>query len=114
MSEKTRQKVWRLIRVIPRGKVATYGDIARAVGPPCTPRLVGQALRQSSAALRLPWHRVLAAGGRIALPGASGLEQRLRLQAEGVLFSGSRVRIELHHAPPTARSLRPSGMTGRG
>jgi methylated-DNA-protein-cysteine methyltransferase-like protein len=47
--------------------------------------------------LRLPWHRVLAAGGRIALPGAHGLDQRLRLQKEGVGFSGQRVQMEKYH-----------------
>ncbi len=85
------------MRGIPRGTVVTYGDVSRAVGLPCTARQVGFALRKAPPSLRLPWHRVLAAGGRIALPGASGLEQRLRLKAEGVAFSGRRVRMERHH-----------------
>jgi methylated-DNA-protein-cysteine methyltransferase-like protein len=50
--------------------------------------------------LALPWHRVLAAGGRIALPGSHGLDQRLRLQAEGVTFTGKRVRLKLHQWKP--------------
>ena len=90
-------RAWGVVRSIPRGKVVTYGDIATAVGRSWTPRRVGWALRQAPASLGLPWHRVLAAGGRIALPGASGLDQRLRLQAEGVRFSGRRVRMDLHH-----------------
>jgi len=73
---------------IPRGKVATYGTVARAAGFPGAARQVVWALRQSQA---LPWHRVLAAGGRIALPGEAGFEQRLRLESEGVKFNGSRV-----------------------
>ncbi len=84
------------MRRIPRGSVATYGDIAGLVRPPCNPRLVGLALRKVPPGLALPWHRVLAAGGRIALPGADGLDQRLRLQTEGVIFAGSRVRLKLH------------------
>jgi methylated-DNA-protein-cysteine methyltransferase-like protein len=75
---------------IPRGKVSTYGAIARAAGYPRAARQVVWALRQSHG---LPWHRVVAAGGRIALPGEAGMEQRFRLQAEGVLFSGRRVRM---------------------
>jgi hypothetical protein len=42
----------------------------------------------------LPWQRVVAAGGRIALPGERGLEQRFRLEAEGVKFSGKKVRMK--------------------
>ena len=79
-----------IILKIPRGKVATYGGVARAAGYPGAARQVVWALRQSRG---LPWHRVVAAGGRIALPGEAGFEQRLRLEAEGVLFSGSRVRM---------------------
>ncbi|HET9183835.1 MAG TPA: MGMT family protein [Candidatus Angelobacter sp.] len=75
---------------IPRGKVATYGGVARAAGFPGAARQVVWALRQSHG---LPWHRVLAAGGRIALPGEAGFEQRLRLEAEGVRFAGTRVKM---------------------
>jgi methylated-DNA-protein-cysteine methyltransferase related protein len=76
---------------IPRGNVATYGAVAKAAGYPGAARQVVWALRQSHG---LPWHRVLAAGGRIALPGESGFEQRLRLEAEGVQFNGSRVNMQ--------------------
>jgi methylated-DNA-protein-cysteine methyltransferase-like protein len=50
--------------------------------------------------LQLPWHRILAAGGRIALPPPNGLEQRLRLESEGVTFSGKRVRVAMHRWRP--------------
>ncbi|MDA1315759.1 MAG: methylated-DNA--[protein]-cysteine S-methyltransferase [Acidobacteria bacterium] len=90
------ERVWRVVRRIPRGRVVTYGDVAAAIVPPCSPRQVGWALRRAPAGLRLPWHRVLAAGGRIALPGESGLEQRMHLQTEGVAFRGRRVRMDLH------------------
>ena len=96
-ADQERARAWRVVRSVPRGKVVTYGDIAAVLGRPWTPRRVGWALRQAPASLSLPWQRVVAAGGRIALPGASGLDQRLRLQAEGVRFSGRRVRMDLHH-----------------
>jgi len=78
---------------IPRGKVSTYGAVARAAGFPGAARQVVWALNRSHG---LPWHRVVAAGGRIALPGEAGMEQRFRLESEGVLFSGSRVRMSEH------------------
>jgi len=76
---------------IPRGKVSTYGAVARAAGFPGAARQVVRALQQSHG---LPWQRVVAAGGRIALPGERGLEQRFRLEAEGVKFSGKKVRMK--------------------
>ncbi|MBV9340708.1 MAG: MGMT family protein [Acidobacteria bacterium] len=76
------------IRQIPRGKVSTYGRVARAAGLPGHARQVAQVLRSSFA---LPWQRVLGAGGAIKLRGASAIEQRLRLEAEGVAFRGRRV-----------------------
>src|SRR5215469_11657699 len=79
---------------IPRGKVATYGAVARAAGYEGAARQVAWALRDSGG--RLPWHRVLGAGGRIRLTGENALEQRLRLEAEGVEFRGGRVRMDLH------------------
>ena len=82
------------VRRIPKGKVATYGDVAAAAGFPGAARQVAWALRNSDG--RLPWHRVIGAGGRISLPGNAGLEQRLRLEAEGVKFSGVRIRMADH------------------
>jgi methylated-DNA-protein-cysteine methyltransferase-like protein len=76
---------------IPRGKVSTYGAVARAAGSPSAARQVVRVLRRSYG---LPWQRVVAAGGRIALPGEKGLEQRFRLEAEGVKFSGKKVRMK--------------------
>src|SRR5438128_10582714 len=75
----------KFVRKIPRGKVATYGEVARAAGYPGAARQVVWALR---AAKGLPWHRVVGARGRILLPGEGGLEQRLRLQSEGVDIRG--------------------------
>lgn len=88
--------VWAVVRRIPKGKVATYGGVARAAGFPGAARQVVWALRGAPRPLRLPWHRVLGAGGRILLPAEAGLEQRLRLQSEGVTFSGNRVQMRRH------------------
>ena len=79
------------IRKLPRGKVSTYGAIARAAGYPGAARQVVGALHR---AFDLPWHRVLGAGGEIKLRGDSAIEQRFRLESEGVRFRGKRVDMK--------------------
>jgi methylated-DNA-protein-cysteine methyltransferase related protein len=81
------------IRKIPRGKVSTYGAIARAAGYPGAARQVVGTLHRS---LDLPWQRVLGAGGEIKLRGDSAIEQRLRLESEGVAFRGRRADMKQH------------------
>ncbi len=84
----------RVVAKIPRGKVATYGAVAEAAGFPGNARRVAWALAKTEG--RLPWHRVLGAGGKIRLPREAGAEQRIRLEAEGVSFRGGRVDMEAH------------------
>lgn len=79
----------------------TYGQVAAAAGYPRAPRLTVRALQSTE---KLPWHRVVAAGGRISLPGVEGREQRLRLEMEGVKFRGNRIRMDLHEWSPPNRS----------
>jgi methylated-DNA-protein-cysteine methyltransferase related protein len=86
-------KIEQTIRAIPRGKVSTYGGIARAAGFPGAARLVARVLRR---AFGLPWQRVLGAGGEIKLRGDSAMEQRFRLEAEGVRFRGRKVDMKAH------------------
>ena len=81
------------IRKIPRGKVATYGQVAAVAGFPRAARQVVWAL---NAFQGLPWHRVVGAGGAIRLSGEQAMEQRLRLEMEGVTFRGSRVHMARH------------------
>ena len=96
------QKMLAVVRRIPRGKVCSYGGVARLAGYPGASRQVVWALR-SGDANGLPWHRVVGAGGRILLPGESGLEQRFRLQGEGVEFRGTRVDMAKHEWPSPGR-----------
>ena len=79
-------------RKIPKGKVSTYGAVAKAAGLPGRARQVVWALQNARG---VPWHRVVGAGGKILLPGERGMEQRIRLETEGVRFSGGRVRMDL-------------------
>jgi methylated-DNA-protein-cysteine methyltransferase related protein len=85
----------RMIRSIPKGSVATYGQVAAAAGYPLYHRAVARLLRTTPSAL-LPWQRVVGAGGQIKLRFEAGAEQRLRLQMEGVTFHGQRVDLATH------------------
>jgi len=89
------------IRRIPRGRVSTYGEIARLAGLPRRARLVGTILRQTPATQRLPWHRVINAGGRISFPQGSDayVRQRHKLEIEGVVFVGGRVDLRRYGWP---------------
>jgi methylated-DNA-protein-cysteine methyltransferase related protein len=79
----------RVIYSIPKGRVSTYGKVAAAAGYPLYHRAVARLLRVEP--LALPWHRVVGAGGEIKVPGEGAIEQRLRLQMEGIKFRGRRV-----------------------
>lgn len=86
------------VRRIPRGRVATYGDVALAAGLPGRARLVGHVLRESPASAGLPWHRVVGAGGRLSVAAFAphaATTQRMRLEREGVAFTrGGQVRLD--------------------
>src|ERR1017187_8103837 len=83
------ERVLAVVRRIPKGRVATYGNVAAASGYPGAARQVVWALRSGGKAV--PWHRVLGARGKILLTGEHGFEQRLRLRSEGVAIDGDRV-----------------------
>lgn len=92
---------------IPRGKVSTYGAIAKAAGLPGRARQVAKVLR---GAYGLPWQRVLGSGGEIKLRGDSALEQRFRLESEGVRFRGRKADMKAHEhkfTAPKPQSLEP-------
>ena len=85
--------IWQVVCSIPRGRVSTYGAVARAAGLPGHARQAGFALRVAPEDLNLPWHRVVGAGGRIVFPSGSRehKEQARRLRAEGVEVKTGRV-----------------------
>lgn len=90
--------IFAVVRRIPRGKVASYAQVARAAGLPGRARMVGRALSDAGGQTTLPWHRVINAQGRIALPKSSEayVEQKARLIAEGVMFENERVSFARH------------------
>lgn len=91
------REIYSVVSCIPKGSVATYGQIARLAGVPRQARLVGYALNAVSDHAPIPWHRVVNVRGEISprSGGSSAAElQRLRLEAEGVYFD-ERGRIPL-------------------
>jgi methylated-DNA-protein-cysteine methyltransferase related protein len=84
----TYDMIHRIVSSIPRGRVATYGQIADLAGMPGQPRRVGYALSALPDGSAVPWQRVVNAKGEISLRAHSGAEnlQRKLLRAEGVVF----------------------------
>ena len=91
----TYRTILKVVAAIPRGRVTTYAQVAWRAGLPGRARLVGRVLADAPAALALPWHRVINAQGRIALPKSSRsyLEQRSRLREEGIELRKDRVDL---------------------
>jgi len=84
-------RIYAVVSRIPRGRVATYGQVAAEAGMPHAPRVAGYALHALPQGSVIPWHRVVAAGGRLSLgklDPSSAVTQRLRLEHEGVRFDG--------------------------
>jgi methylated-DNA-protein-cysteine methyltransferase-like protein len=82
------QRVYNIVKRIPKGRVATYGQIARMVGQPHAARFVGYALHANPDPKTIPCHRVVFRDGSLASGFAFGGpdEQARRLKAEGIAF----------------------------
>ena len=81
-----REKLYQVVAVVPRGQVATYGQIANIVG--CSPREVGYAMAALPTASALPWQRIINRHGKISArrDGQPDAEQRRQLRKEGIIF----------------------------
>ena len=90
------QNVWKVVSEIPSGHVLTYGEVARLAGMPRQARRVSQALRRAPQGIKLPWHRVINAQGKISFPEDSSgwQEQKDMLQDEGVVFLNGKIDLE--------------------
>ena len=90
-----RDDAWTIIRKIPAGKVATYGQIAALMGNPHASRAVGMAMRTNPDAPRTPCHRVVASDGRLtgySMEGGVKTKKEMLLR-EGVFFKGDKVDL---------------------
>lgn len=102
------RRIYQVVRKIPKGRVATYGQVAALAGLPGQPRLVGYALHSCPEEESIPWQRVINARGEISMRAeAEGREslQRTLLETEGVRFD-ARGRVDLDRYrwdPPAGR-----------
>jgi len=102
----THVRIWNTVRHIPKGRVSTYGTIARLAGFGSHARLVGYALHALPDGIDLPWHRVINAQGRISLPATNGASRRqiTLLKKEGIRMSKGKVDLKKYGWP--VRNLR--------
>ncbi len=93
--ELARLQLYQTIAAIPEGKVATYGQLAMLAGQAGAARWVGSCLRKLPPDSKLPWQRVLRAGGKLAFPenSAAYWRQRHLLESEGVLLQNHKVNM---------------------
>ena len=106
-SKQEYRRIWNTIAAIPRGRVASYGQIGELAGFARGARLVARALRYAPAEMKLPWHRVLNAQGKIAIPAnsPSHKEQARRLANEDVPLIGGRVDMSRYRWQPDLDEL---------
>jgi len=86
MSNEKIESIWQIVAQIPKGKVASYGQVAKMAGFPSHARFVGRVLKQLPKDSSLPWHRVIRSDGNLAFPpeSATHKKQRQRLLEENV------------------------------
>ena len=98
--------VYRLIKKIPRGRVATYGALATALRLPGGARAAGYAVAATPKGRGIPWHRVIGAGGRVRVPEPYASLQRRLLETEGVEFDGGTIDMERFGWSPARKKPR--------
>ena len=95
------EKIYEIVKRIPKGRVATYGQVARLAGLPGRARQVGYALNKTPDGRRLPWQRVVNAQGRVSLRGRGKSEQQELLEEEGVQFDDTgRIALKRYQWQP--------------
>ena len=99
--------VYRFVQRIPRGKVLTYGALARTLRLPGGARTAGRAMSATPSGKGIPWHRVIGERGKILIRGPYALLQKKLLESEGVAVPEFRVDLKRHlWKPPKGASLK--------
>ena len=91
-----KELIWQVVATIPRGHVATYGQIARLCGYPSHARYVGTTMKNLPHGSTLTWHRILRSTGELAFPVGSApyKRQRVLLEKEKVAFKDGKVPLK--------------------
>ena len=95
--------VYRLVKKIPRGRVTTYGQLAKALRLRGGARAVGYAMAACPNGRGIPWHRVVGAGGRLTIPEPYGAVQRRLLESEGVATDFTKLDMKRYGWSPARR-----------
>jgi methylated-DNA-protein-cysteine methyltransferase-like protein len=96
--------VYQLVQRIPRGRVLTYGALAKALRLPGGARTAGRAMASTPSGKGIPWHRVVGERGQILIRGPYAMLQKKLLESEGVKLIESRVDLKLHAWKPVAKT----------
>ena len=96
--------VFRFVKQIPRGRVLTYGALAKALRLPGGARSAGRAMAATPSGKGIPWHRVLGERGKILIREPYASLQRKLLESEGVTITESRVDLKRHLWKPPKKS----------
>jgi len=99
-------KVYDLVKRIPRGRVVTYGQLAQMLHLPGGARTAGYAIAGCPSGQGIPWHRVVGAGGKLLPREPYGSKQRRLLESEGTQFAGMSVDMAAHQWRPTQSTMR--------
>jgi methylated-DNA-protein-cysteine methyltransferase-like protein len=99
--------VYRYVQRIPRGRVLTYGALAKALRLPGGARTAGRAMASTPSGKGIPWHRVLGERGKILIREPYASLQRKLLESEGITIVGLRVDLKQHlWKPPVERAVK--------
>lgn len=96
--QQRKEAIYLALAQIPKGKVITYGNLAKLAGMPNGARLAGRLMCELPEGSRLPWHRVINAQGKLSLPvdSDSYREQIRRLEKEGVVINNGKIKLSIY------------------
>jgi methylated-DNA-protein-cysteine methyltransferase-like protein len=97
--------VYQVVKKIPRGRVTTYGELAKRLRIRGGARVVGYAMAGCPNGRGIPWHRVVGAGGRLIIREPYGSLQRKLLESEGVKIEGALIDMKLYALAPPKRKF---------
>lgn len=95
-NQQKRERIWKTVCNVPKGKVSSYGLIADLAGLPGRARMVGNAMQNAPSEMKIPWYRILKSNGALAFKSGSSQAEKQKglLQEEGVVVLNNRVKMK--------------------